>query len=228
MASEQRPLALWIAIITGLLTVLSAAVGNAIKGINDIRLEQAQLESQLILNALGSPDIEQRRASLRFLVNTNLIRDEETIKGLSGYIEGETPKDPPRWKPFIESGQSRTLTPASQEVSANTDVDLFVCGKDKGNANAETLINNIHGALAESGRFGASELKVWDRRLYDEIPLNELSGWTTIVVDENHPESNEAIQLRTIMSGINDLPPIKVVNNRGAETAWRISVVLCY
>ncbi len=225
--SSEKSMGLWIAIITGMLTVLGAAIGSTIKGVGDIRLERAKLDSQLILNALAPQNVEERRASLQFLVQSNLIKDEDTRRGLSQYFEGESPQAPPQLRPFIESGTSRVLTPQSQQVSNNTDVDLFVCGKDKANKRMEQQILELHSSLRDTNHFGASKLKVWDGALYDEVSLAELGDSTTIIVDQEHAESTEVSRLKNIITSIEGLPPVKEIANRGTLTEWRISIVIC-
>jgi len=225
--SSEKSTGLWIAIVTGMLTVLGAAIGSTIKSVGDIRLERAKLDSQLILNALAPPNVEERRAALQFLVQSTLIKDEDTRRGLRKYFEGESPKAPPQLRPFIESGTSRVLTPQSQEVSKNTDVDLFVCGKDKADKRIEKQILEVHSSLRDTNHFGTSKLKVWDGGLYDEVSLAELSGSTTIIVDQKHAESNEVSRLKDIITSVTGLPPVKEVANRGILTEWRISIVIC-
>lgn len=225
--SGEKSIGLWIAIITGMLAILGAAVSSTVKSMGDIRLERTKLDSQLILNALASPDMENRRASLQFFVDSKLIRDEETTRGLREYFEGESPKAPPQIRAFIESGTSRVLTSQSAKVSANTDIDLFVCGKDKANNNIKEVMMKLHSSLRNTGQFGASNLKVWDGSLFDEVPLSELRGKTTIIVDTNHAENNEVPKLKDVINSVPGIPGVEVVGNRGNLTQWRISIVVC-
>ena len=217
---------LWTAAITGILAIAGAAAGALFQGMAEINLEKTRLDSQLILNALSSESLEARRASLRFLVGTNLIRDLETRDGLRKYFEGDDPKDPPRWSP-LSTGESRTLNERTAENAANTDVDFFVCGKDKSNPAAYQTILRAEQALRAVGGFGESKFKVWDGALYQELSLQTLVGRTTVILDMQHPEAAERERLQQAFADVEGLPPLSFVANRGAISAWRVSVILC-
>jgi hypothetical protein len=115
--STNKPTALTIAIVTGVLTILGAASGSIIKSFADINLERTKLDSQLILNALKSDSLIERRKTLRFLVDANLIGNEATSKSLKLYFEGSNPKPPPQIQPFINSGESRDLDQAEKNLA---------------------------------------------------------------------------------------------------------------
>lgn len=214
---------IWLAIITGLLAI----AGTAAKGIADLRLERAKLDSQLILEALSSPSIDSRRESLRFLVDTDLIGSESTKKGLTEYFKGATPKSPPQIVPFIQSGQSITLTPYTDEGAGKTDVDLFVCESRKADEDAQLIINDIHQNILDSYTFGETKLKAWGGALYKEHSKEALKGTLAIIVDRTHGEYREVPALKEILAKTNNLPPIQVIDNVGEKTPWRISIVLC-
>ncbi|MFQ3192415.1 MAG: hypothetical protein ACI936_003567 [Paraglaciecola sp.] len=236
--STNKPSGLTIAIVTGVLTILGAASGSIVKSFADISLERTkldsqvmlnalELDSQLILNALKSNSLKERRDTLLFLVDANLIANDDTSEGLKQYFEGINPKSPPQIQPFINSGESRDFDRAGTNLAQKTDVDIFVCGKDNTNEEISRLIQSANEALSKSMRFGIGSLKVWDRNLYEEIPLSALKGKTTIVMDFNHGEYGEKESIENILGSVPRLPEIVFVQNNGKTTPWRVSVVVC-
>lgn len=223
--STNKPSGLTIAIVTGVLTIIGAASGSIIKSFSDIKLERTKLDSQLILNALKSDSPDVRRATLLFLVDAKLIANEDTSEGLRQYFEGSNPKRPPQIQPFINSGESRTLDRAGEDLPNKTDVDIFVCGKDKTNDEVKNLVRSANKALSESMHFGVGNLKVWDGALYEEISLSSLKGKTTIIKDPIEYKEIEFIE-RTLGS-VTGLPKVSIVPNKGDPTPWRVSVVVC-
>lgn len=217
---------LWIAVITGILAIAGTAAGALFQGMAEVSLEKTRLDSKLILNALASNSLQARRASLRFLVVTNLINDEDTRDGLRRYFEGDNPTDPPQWSP-LSSAESRTLTARTAHNASKTDVDFFLCGRDKNNRTLHLASVQAAEALRTAGGFGESKFKVWDGGLYRELPLRTLQGYTTVVLDMQHPEAEERERLQQILSGVDGLPPVQFVANRGEESAWRVSVIVC-
>lgn len=74
-------------LITGLLAVLGTVAGGVVKGYWDTSLARIDFQSSLILRALEPEDAQQRIASLRFLVETNLISDPAVRDGLNKVLE---------------------------------------------------------------------------------------------------------------------------------------------
>lgn len=216
-----------IAVISGVLTIAGATTGSIIKSFSDIELERAKLDSQLILNAIKEDSIEQRRESLRFLVEANLIGNQETKDGLKKYFSGSAPLSPPKITPFVGSNQSIPLNRTGQELANKTDVDIFVCGKDKNKSSAKKLVNLINTAINNYGGFGAGNLKTWENDLYKEIPLSKLTGKTTVVMDRYHPEYTERFKVATLLGAVPNLPKVVFVNNSGKVSPWRISIIVC-
>ncbi|MFT5880190.1 MAG: hypothetical protein ACI86X_001317 [Moritella sp.] len=221
--SSDTSKGIWIAVITGLLAIF----GTAVKGVADLNLERAKLDSQLVLGALSSTTVELRRESLRFLVDADLISSHSTKEGLATYFSGDTPKSPPQMQPFIQSGESITLSNPTLENASKTDVDLFVCGSSNSDKKAESIIQELYQSIKYSNGFGTSKLKVWDGDLYNEVPEDKLRGYLTIIVDKEHYEFYEVPVIEKAIRGVNHLPPINVIDNSGANTPWRMSLILC-
>ncbi|SEK79013.1 hypothetical protein [Halomonas daqiaonensis] len=214
---------LWVTLVSGFLAI----AGIGAKGLADLHLERARLDSQLIISALGSSSEESRRETLRLLVDARLIADEQTREGLKQYFEGTSPRTPPQVASFIQSGERVTLTPTTEANANKTDIDLFVCGSAKNSESAEALIDRVHQALNESGEFGRIALKVWEGNLYQEAPESILQGFSTMIVDAGHAESGQVPLMESALSHVSELPPVKVLNNPGPSTPWLISLVLC-
>ena len=182
---------LWAAVITGILAIAGTVVGSIIKGVSEINLEKTRLESQLILNALSVDSEEKRRASLQFLVDSSLVRDEATKTGLKKYLDGKDRTSLPQFTPLLQSGETQILTPRTKKNVQFTDIDFFLCGKDKDNRVMNELVVNASNAMRENGMFGESKGKLWEGTLYDEISLTDLKGKTTVIMDMDHPEAGE-------------------------------------
>ena len=225
--SNGKPSGLTIAVVTGVLTILGAASGSIIKSFADIRLERTKLDSQLILNALKSESLEERRGTLLFLVDAHLIANKDTVEGLKQYFEGSNPKSPPQIQPFVRSGESIPLARAGENLAQKTDVDIFVCGKDNENEKVRNIVRETNQALSKSRYFGVGNLKVWDGKLYEEISLAALKGKTTIIMDFDHGEYEERETIASVLNSVSNLPESKFVKNKGKESPWRVSIVIC-
>lgn len=213
---------LWVTLVSGFLAI--AGVGA--KGMADLYLERARLDSQLIIEALGSPSVDSRRESLRLLVDARLIANEETREGLKQYFEGEAPREPPQVAPFIQSGERVNLTPSTEENASRTDIDLFICGSVKMRMEAKALVQDLHRTFEDSSRYGRIALKVWDGSLYEELPESELKGAATLVYDAEHGEVDEVEGLQDLLEPLVGLP-VRAVANAGPSTPWLLSLVVC-
>ena len=76
---------IWGIIITSVLALLGMSVSTILTGHWDTQLKKKEFQSQLIMQALESPDIQQRQTFLQFLLDTNLIENKEIRQGLSKY-----------------------------------------------------------------------------------------------------------------------------------------------
>ncbi|MDJ0572667.1 MAG: hypothetical protein QNJ53_27000 [Pleurocapsa sp. MO_192.B19] len=89
---------IWGIIITSLLALLGMSVSTLLTGHWDIQLKKKEFQSQLIMKALESPDVEERQIFLQFLLDSNLIDDEEIKQGLSKYSShGKEKAIPPQY-----------------------------------------------------------------------------------------------------------------------------------
>ncbi|WP_254276017.1 hypothetical protein [Halomonas sp. 3H] len=214
---------LWVTLVSGFLAI----AGIGAKGVADIYLERARLDSQLIIGALGSPSVESRQETLRLLVDARLIASEGTRQGLKQYFEGDAPREPPQVTSFIQSGERVSLTPRNPSNADRTDIDLFVCGSASTSPVAERLVQDVHLTLADSGRYGRITLKVWDGSLYEELSESELKGTATLIYDAGHGEEGELEGLRGLLEPVSALPPLRTVANAGRSTPWLLSLVVC-
>jgi hypothetical protein len=221
--AASTPTGFWVTFVSGFL----ALAGIGAKGVADINLERAKLDSQLIIGALASPNVEVRRESLRLLVDTGLIFDKSARQGLKQYFEGEAPRTPPQIAPFIKSGEAMQLTPSTDENKSRTDVGLFVCKSASTSEKAKKIVDDIHNAISVSNHFGAVTLKAWDGSLYSQISEKSLTGYTTLIIDETHPENNEERAVREAVQIVRDMPPLRVVGNTGKVTPWNLSLIVC-
>jgi hypothetical protein len=223
--STNKPSALTLAIVTGALTILGATSGSILKSFSDIEVERTKLDSQLLLHALNQDSADSRRSVLKFLVDAKLIANKDTEAGLEIYLNGK--EEIPQIKPFLKSGESRELVRKGEDLARKTDIDIYRCGKDKTNKKINDLVASANEVIDKSGSFGRGREAVWDEDSYDEIPLKDLTGKTTVIMDFKHDEFKMKEGLEKILGDVPGIPKIKTVDNTGDETAWRVSVILC-
>ena len=75
-----------LALLTGFLALFTALAGAVVKGCYDVKLGQQKFNSDLILRALQANSADERLASLRFMVRTNLITDNSVKQGLDSLL----------------------------------------------------------------------------------------------------------------------------------------------
>lgn len=214
-----QSISVWVTVVSGLL----ALGGIGAKGVADIILERAKLDSQLILEALRSPNIESRRSSLQLLVETGLVANDQTVEGLRKYFEGSLQMNPPQFIP----ANSRGVAESVAGHATKTDIDLYICEEQFKNTRALRLTDSARQAIEASKNFGRVRKRVWEGSLLEEIDSDALRGKTTIIIDASHGEAGELQPLKNLLAPILELSPIEVVGNRGGPTEWLISLVLC-
>ncbi len=90
---------IWGIVITGGLALLSMTVSSTLNGLWDIQLKKKEFQSQLIMQALESSEVKERQAWLQFLIDANLIENQEIREGLLKYSSKGTEKlTPPQLK----------------------------------------------------------------------------------------------------------------------------------
>ena len=90
---------IWGIVITGGLAFVSMTVSSTLNGLWDIQLKKKEFQSQLIMQALESSEVQERQAWLQFLIDANLIEDQEIKEGLLKYSSKGTEKlTPPQLK----------------------------------------------------------------------------------------------------------------------------------
>lgn len=107
-----------------------------------------------------------------------------------------------------------------------TEYDVFLCDKAVNSKDWYKIQRYIRPTF-KSNELGEVRFRLWGDKLYDEVSYNELLGLTTIIIDKNHGEASELHQLKKRMKKITDMLPVKVIDNRGTKTEWRISIILC-
>ncbi len=77
-------------LITGVFSLASAFGGAIFTGFFTNQLEQQKHESELVLKALEQCNAKDRLEFLKFLVKTNLLKDDSIKKGIEDYSKGKT------------------------------------------------------------------------------------------------------------------------------------------
>ena len=204
--SNGQNTGIWGILVTGVLALLGTSVGSTLKGYWDIQLEEKEFQSQLIMKALESSEVQERQEFLQFLIDTNLVDDKEIKEGLTKYSSGgEEKATPPQLK-------------TTQGDFQRTDIDLWYCQGSEDTKTAQEQVYTIHNRLRERG-FGQVRERIWT--LYKEISKQELEDKVTVIVDEH-----EKIELPLIENALVGFP-YQIMNNIGEPTAWRISIIVC-
>lgn len=214
---------LWTIILTGVFALAGTVVGGWLEAESKIELERTKLDSSVISLALSQKTEQERQEFLEFLVATNLIKDQETKEGLKVYFEGPDAKSPP----FIAPELNTALTERTIENASNTDIDFFICQKDIRNEALIQLLRKSHAAISEHGKFGESKYKSWGAALYKEVSEEELRGKATVIMDFDHPEYAEWEGIKSRLKSVDGQLPVVFMDNRGKNTPWRLSVILC-
>ena len=219
--------AIRVSVITGIFALLGTLAGTLVKGYLDIKLEEQKFRSSLIMRALEGNEVAERRDSLKFLVETNLIDDENVKNGLRKYYDGANSQVPPRVLPVGDVSSKTTFSPRTSANANKTDIDLFLCQDDSQSPSALAEQAKVAEQLKASGQFGEIIGKIWGQALYKELDLNKLKGNRIIIYDENHEEQGEVKSINEILGGVIGSNRITEIANTGTLTPWRISVVLC-
>jgi hypothetical protein len=215
---------LGILLISGLLAILGTVAGGVIKGYWDTSLAETKFQSDLVMRSLESNDEQQRVASLRFMVETNLISDEGIRSGLMRYMT-DHPGSLPQFRPSALALAPGTVVPRTAETAQFVDYDVFICDAAKARESAIQLAGVVVDGLKATGRIGRVRLRHWS--LYDEIPLGELEDRVTIIVDRDHAEAGEIPRIKTALAaGVPD-EQFQVIPNRGSLSEWFISIIVC-
>jgi hypothetical protein len=86
-------------VISGLLGLCGVLGGALISARSQNDLAKIKYDSDLVLKALMQPKAKDRLEFLKFLIATNLLKDENVKKGVSGYCDG---KEESSYIPYID------------------------------------------------------------------------------------------------------------------------------
>ena len=109
-------------LVTGLLALFGTIGGSVVKGYWDKQLADQKLNSSLVMKALESGSPSERLASLEFMVQTKLIKDDDIESAVLTYIEikRETPEKIPQIKTDAPTLSSPTVENARVYLLAGT------------------------------------------------------------------------------------------------------------
>lgn len=200
-----------IALVTGLLALGGTIAANVIQVFRETTLADKKFQADLVFKALEPVEQEKRVATLRFMVDANLIRDEEIRAGLQQYIPRDTVqndstgavKDVPQILPAATPVEREVVVPSTEGNRNLTDFSVFYCASGaaggRGRAAALEIITRLQ-ATKNHGRITRQE---WTN--FDEVPLATLQGRTSIIVDSTHAEAGEVPRLRAAPRGCAEL-----------------------
>jgi hypothetical protein len=129
-----------IAILTGVLALLAALVGNFVQGRYNYSLEQSKAESALILRAIETGDRKEASQNLLFLLDLGLISDPKH--------KIEVLRKNPEQGPVLPSRQTLAFP---KRAITNTETHLIVLGGDNVQVPAGTSVT-VYG---EAGIYGS-------------------------------------------------------------------------
>jgi hypothetical protein len=115
-------------VLTAFLALMATLGAAVVKGIYDTKLERQRFQSELVLRALQATSLEERVASLKFMVGTHLITDARIARSLDSVVlESKTnpaavPQIAPAGatipKPIVENARVFLLTGIQRNVPA--------------------------------------------------------------------------------------------------------------
>jgi hypothetical protein len=187
-----------VAIVSAL---FGTALGAAITGYYTLTLEQKKYEYSLIQKALDTADQGAAAKRLQFLLDADIIKN-------------------------LNSKKIRDLAsdPSNLPTKYNyPDYTIFICDAQSNNFSAKNLSKEVINSLSNMKRVGSIEEKIWNN--YEEMPLVTLQDKLTIVFDPY--EVNEVPLIKEQLKEIQNLPAINAVPNRGKESKWRLSLIVC-
>lgn len=222
--SNDKNSQIGVLLVTGLLAILGTVAGGVIKGYWDTSLAEKKFQTDLVMKSLESEELEARIISLRFMIETNLISDQTLRTGIEEYLE-KKPNVVPQFKAAIAPYSSGIIVPSTDETVKYTDYDVFVCDTSWNNDETQRIATSVIDALLAAGRIGQVRLRKWS--LYNEVPIADLQGKVTIIVDKDHGEAKEVPRLKQILEDVKNIPEIQIMDNPGKKTTWLISIVIC-
>lgn len=95
------------ALVGGVFALLGGVGGAAITGLLQVKLAEQEFYSDLVLKALDHTKPEARLESLKLLVETNLIKDDEVKAGVKNYASSK--QEDPSTIPRIIGSRNLTL-----------------------------------------------------------------------------------------------------------------------
>lgn len=104
-----------------------------------------------------------------------------------------------------------------------TDLDLFVCDYAAQDTELVAAVRALGEDLIQAD-FGRIRLREAPPELVREVGARP--GQTTIIFDKGHPEEKSA-QIVLAKIEASDLPPVRLEPNRGADSYWYLSVLVC-
>jgi hypothetical protein len=146
-------------LIAGLFTFLGVVGGTFISGLSQIKLAERKFNSDLVMKALESNSPEERLESLKLIIETNLLKDNDIKVGVAAYYEAH--KDKPSSIPQIKnSSQFETPTVPNSRI-------YLLCG----NKTKEALLSNYKLELQSAGFqvLGSKLINDVERPVYEEV-----------------------------------------------------------
>lgn len=147
----------------GIFAVLGTLAGALVTGWSQVELAQQKFNSDLVLKALESDSADQRLESLKFLVETNLIKDQDIQSGVSAYATAKenNPSAIPQVSPAVSFSSPLVSNPRIYLLAGNKEKQqLFSTYKSE----LQTAGYGVIGAklLNDSGRPDTEEVRYFN------------------------------------------------------------------
>lgn len=146
-------------LIAGLFTFLGVVGGTFISGLSQIKLAERKFNSDLVMKALESNSPKERLESLKLIIETNLLKDNDIKDGVAKYYEAH--KDKPSSIPQIKTtSQFETPTVPNSRI-------YLLCG----NKTKEALLSSYKLELQSAGFqvLGSKLINDPGRPSYEEV-----------------------------------------------------------
>lgn len=194
--------------------------------INQMKANRAKMSSQIYQN------LSQSDADYPLPIAMSDLEQYYQAGTLAGALASATQDSArlARQQEFIADKKKeeglRVVQGYAAETNQYTDIRFFTCVGPQGAGYSEqvSLINEA-AQLIRSRQTGHIDYGPW--RAFDELSQNDLKGKITIVVDAGHPERTEGERYAGYLKVLTGSTPVVVTSNRGKQTPWMLSIIVC-
>lgn len=151
------------ALVGGIFALLGALGGGLVTGWSQVELARQKFNSDLVLKALESNSADQRLESLKFLVETNLMKDRDIQKGVRDYAKAKekNPSAIPQVSPSVSFAAPLVSNPRIYLLAGNKSKESLLSAYE---SQLETAGYRVLGTklLNDNGRPNTEEVRYFN------------------------------------------------------------------